>query len=168
MADVTTALEANREALEGLIAAAAAAEANWTTPRAPGKWSPQQVVEHVAIALEEGANVLSGAPSKFPSIPGLVRPIMRGLFFNPTVRKGKFPTGARAGKAMSPESGPATAADARPRLEQALARFDDACRARASSDGMVVNPVFGRVSIEDYARFSELHTRHHTLQIPPA
>jgi hypothetical protein len=63
MADVNDALAANRAAVIDLVAAAERSAATWTTPRAPGKWSPSQVVEHVAGGLEEAANALSGAPS---------------------------------------------------------------------------------------------------------
>ena len=54
MADVNDVLAANRAAVLDLVAAAERSAATWTTPRAPGKWSPSQVVEHVAGGLEEG------------------------------------------------------------------------------------------------------------------
>lgn len=73
MADVNDALTANRTAVSELIAAAERSGAVWTVPRAPGKWSPSQVV-------------------------------------------------------------------ARARLEGALARFDQECRARATSGQNVVTP----------------------------
>ncbi len=63
MADVNDALAANRAAFMDLLAAAERSAATWTTPRAPGKWSPSQVVEHVAGGLEESVIFLSGAPS---------------------------------------------------------------------------------------------------------
>jgi len=63
MADVSTVLAGNRAAVDDLIAAADRTGAAWATPRAPGKWSPSQVVEHVARALEESANVVAGTPS---------------------------------------------------------------------------------------------------------
>ncbi len=52
MSDLGAVLTANREAIDEMLVVAERAEANWTTPRAPGKWSPQQVVEHVAIVHE--------------------------------------------------------------------------------------------------------------------
>ena len=61
MADVNDALAANRAAVIDLVAAAERSAATWTTPRAPGKWSPSQVVEHVARGLDEAANIFSGA-----------------------------------------------------------------------------------------------------------
>ena len=44
MADVNDVLAANRAAVIDLVAAAERSAAIWTTPRAPGKWSPSQVV----------------------------------------------------------------------------------------------------------------------------
>ena len=167
MADVNDVLAANRSAVLDLVAAAERSAATWTTPRAPGKWSPSQVVEHVAGGLEEAANVVSGAPS-IPMPPAFLRPLLRLFFFNRILKKGVFPKGFKAHKALDPASGPATPAEARVRLEGALARFDQECRRRAASGQHVVSTGFGMVSIQDLVRFSALHTRHHCRQMPGA
>ena len=167
MADVNDVLATNRAAVPDLVAAAERSGATWTTPPAPGKWSPSQVVEHVARGLEEGANVVSGAPS-IPMPPAFLRPLLRLLFFNRIVKKAAFPKGFKAHKAMNPTSGPATPAEARVRLEGALARFDQECRRRVASGQHVVSTGFGTVSIEDFVRFSAVHTRHHCKQMPGA
>jgi len=73
MADVRDVLAAHRAAVIDLVAAAERSAATWTTPRAPGKWSPSQVVEHVVRGLEEAANVVSGVPS-MPMPPGFPAP----------------------------------------------------------------------------------------------
>jgi len=166
MADVNDALADNRAAVIDLVAAAERSAATWTTPRAPGKWSPSQVVAHVAAGLEEGANVVSGAPS-IPMPPAFLRPLAR-LYFNRILKKGVFPHGFKAHKAMNPASGPATPAEARVRLEVALARFDEECRRRVAGGQRVVSTGFGTVSVEDFVRFSALHTRHHCKQMPGA
>jgi hypothetical protein len=167
MPDLTNALAANRAAVDDMVRAAQATGPNWTTPRAPGKWSPQQVVEHVARALEEGGNVIAGQPTKLPTLPALVRPLAK-ILFNRAVKSGKFPK-AKTNKEMDPSkaptAGPATATEARARLDAALATFDQACRDRVASGQPVRSGAFGTVSVEDYARFTELHTRHHTMQI---
>ena len=166
MADVNDVLAANRAAVLDLVAAAERSAATWTTPRAPGKWSPSQVVEHVARGLEEAANVVSGAPS-IPMPPAFLRPLFR-LYFNRILKKGVFPKGFKALKVMNPTSGPATPAQARVRLEEALARFDQECRRRVASGQHVVSTHLGTVSVEDYVRYSALHTRHHCKQMPGA
>ena len=48
MAEIDTALAASRDAVDQLIRAGEQSGAAWTAPRAPGKWSPSQIVEHVA------------------------------------------------------------------------------------------------------------------------
>ena len=166
MADVNDALAANSAAVLDLVAAAERSAATWTTPRAPGKWSPSQVVEHVARGLEEGANVVSGAPS-IPMPPAFLRPLLRLLFFNRILKKDAFPKGFKAHKAMNPTSGPATPAEARVRLEAALARFDQECRRRVASGQHVVS-IFGTLPVEDLVRFNAIHTRHHCKQMPGA
>lgn len=166
MADVNDVLAANRAAVIDLVAAAERSAATWTTPRAAGKWSPSQVMEHVARTLEESANVVAGAPSKFPTLPVFVRPVLR-LFFNRVLKKGAFPK-AKAVKGLDPTSGPATPAQARVRVEGALAKFDQECRRRAASGQNVRHPTFGTVSVEEYARLQVIHTRHHCRQMPGA
>ena len=166
MAGVNDVLAANRAAVIDLVAAAEKSATTWTTPCVPGKWSPSQVVEHVARGLEEAANVVSGAPS-IPMPPAFLRPLAR-LYFNRILKKGVFPKGWKANKAFDPASGPATPAQARVRLEGALARFDQECRRRAASGQYAVSTAFGTVSVEDYARFSAMHIRHHCTQMSGA
>ncbi|MBI3983016.1 MAG: DinB family protein [Gemmatimonadetes bacterium] len=167
MPDMSTVLAATRGAVDDLVTTADRAAAVWTVPRAPGKWSPSQVVEHVARALEESANVVAGTPSKFPTFPGFLRPLVRAVFFNRVLKNNAFPK-AKTSKPFDPASGPATPAAARSRLHEAFARFDKECRARAANGQPVVSTLFGAVSVEDYVRFQEIHTRHHTRQIPGA
>lgn len=165
MADMNSTLGANRDAISELISAAEKCEGAWAVPRAPGKWSPSQLVEHVARTLDESANLVSGAPTKFPTLPFFLRPVLRGFLFNRVLKNGTFPK-ARTNKAMNPAGGPATPADARIRLETALARFDRECRTCAEAGGAVASATFGKLRVEDYARFIELHTRHHCKQMP--
>lgn len=166
MADVNDVLAANRAAVLDLAAAAERSAATWTTPRAPGKWSPSQVVEHVARGLDEGANIVSGAPS-IPMPPAFLRPLAR-LIFNRTLKKETFPKGFKALKALNPASGPATPAEARVRLEEAFAKFDQECRKRAAGGQQVVSTAFGRVSLADLVKFNAIHTCHHCKQMPGA
>lgn len=165
VAEVDTTLAATRTAVDDFIAAVERSRDVWTVPQAPGKWSPSQIVEHVARSLEESANVVSGAPSKFPKLPFFVRPVARGMLFNRVLKTGAFPK-ARTNKAMNPASGPATPTEGRTRLQRALERFDRECRACASAGGVVPSATFGNVQVADYIRFMELHTRHHCKQMP--
>lgn len=151
-------------ALEQLIASGERCGPAWAAPRAPGKWSPSQIVEHVARSLEESANMAEGRPSRFPRLPGVVHPVVRSLLFKRVLRNGAFPR-AKTNKAMNPPSGPPTLAEGRARLEAAHDRFDAACRQLASHDRWMRTTIFGLVPVVDYVRFMELHTRHHDKQM---
>ena len=133
MADIDAALTASQEAIEKLIVSGERCGPAWAAPRARGKWSPSQIVEHVARSLEESANMAAGRPSKFPRLPALVHPLVRALLFRRVLRKGTFPK-ARTNQAMNPARGPATAAEGRVRLEAAHQTFAAACRQAASRD----------------------------------
>jgi hypothetical protein len=165
MADINTALAASKEAIDQLIMAGDRTGPAWTAARAPGKWSPSQIVEHVARSLEESANMAAGRPSKFPKLPAIIHPVVRGLLFKRVLRKAEFPK-ARTNKAMDPASGPATPAEGRTRLETAHQKFEEACRQVATHGERMRTTIFGVVPVEDYVRFMELHTRHHGRQMP--
>lgn len=164
MADIDTALAANRDAIEQLIRAGEQSGAAWIAPRAPGKWSPSQILEHVAAGLEEFANIATGRPSKLPMPPAVIRRIARLLFFRRVLRKATFPKGLKAHKATNPASGPATPAEGRIRLETAHQKFEEVCR-RIAADGRPMRTIFGSVPVQDLVRFIELHTRHHSKQM---
>lgn len=165
MANIDAALAASREAVQRLIAAGERSGPAWTVARAAGKWSPSQIVEHVARSLEESANMAAARPSRFPDLPTLVRPVVRALLFNRVLRTARFPK-AKTNEAMNPANGPATPGDGRHRLEAAHTTFEAACLQAASDTGRLRTTVFGAVAVEDYVRFTELHTRHHRDQIP--
>jgi hypothetical protein len=164
MPDVDSALAGLRQSVSNLATAAERLAGRWSEPAAPGKWSPAEIIEHVSRTLEESARAAAGEPSAFPTVPAPLRWIVRTMFFNRVLKNGAFPK-ARAPKALVPIGGPATPADGRRRLEAAFAAFDRACR-KPSATGRVPTTAFGMVAIADYARFQEIHTRHHQKQLP--
>jgi hypothetical protein len=162
--DVDTALGAARTAIDAFVVSAERCASVWTVPRAPGKWSPSQVTEHVARALEESAKVARGEVSQFPTLWRPLRWLLRMVFFNRVLGGVRFPNGKTA-KALDPVRGPATVAEGRSRLEAALVVFDHACRMRAANGGIVDSPIVGAVPIPEFARFQALHVRHHEGQM---
>lgn len=154
----------SRKAVDVFIKTAEAARSHWTTPRAPGKWSPSQVAEHVAISFDQVAHMIKGEPHGFPKVPFFLRPVARVLLLNRTIRGTKFPR-ARTFKDFDPPAGPDSPEAARERLLAAHQRYLDACHARASADGTMFSSVFGTVPIEAYMRFMTMHTAHHEKQM---
>lgn len=164
MANITARLDANRAAVDELIQEVEKSGWGWTKPRAEGKWSPSQVVEHVARSLEEGANVFAGRKTRLPTVPFFLRPVARVLIFQRVLRNGKF-SNSKTNKPMDPIEGP-NQGDARKRLEDACNAFEQECQRCAKQGEKVVTPFFGKIPLVNFVRFTELHTRHHTLQIP--
>jgi hypothetical protein len=163
MSDIESVLMASRNAADQLIASAISCGRAWEAPCAPGKWSPSQIVEHVARSYDASVEVAAGRPSAFPTMPFLLQPVLR-IVFRQILRRGRFPKG-RTTKAMNPSAGATTLAEGRTRLMTAHERFDAACRAIATRGALLKTPMFGAVAVEDFVRFMELHTRHHSRQI---
>src|SRR3954471_10773526 len=164
MPAVDDSLAATRSAVDEMIRTASNCSATWSTPRAPGKWSPALVVEHVAISLEASANDIAGRPSRLPKIPALLHPIVRLALFNRVVKTGKFPK-AKTNADMVPSTGPATPAEAATRLNAAWKALAAACADAAPRGDRISSKTFGSVSLSDYVRFQEKHTRHHHKQM---
>jgi hypothetical protein len=151
-----------RAAVDDFLRASDGCADVWTAAPAPGKWSPSQLVEHVARSLEESARDAVGQRSKLPQLPAPARFLARQILFKRVLRNGRFPR-ARTNTAMDPESGPSTPADGRARLNRASEEFELAIQ---RVEGVATSKVFGTVQVSDYVRFQELHTRHHLAQLP--
>jgi hypothetical protein len=91
--------------------------------------------------------------------------LVRTVLLKRVLRTGTFPK-ARTNKAMNPESGPGSPAQARARLQEALGRLEAASLAKGGADARLSSGTFGSVAVGDYVRFQTLHTRHHGRQFP--
>ena len=166
MADLRPMLRGHHEAVEAFLTAARAVpQVRWREPRAPGKWSPGQVVEHVARAYEVNRGVLRGSPAPV-SAPRWVRPLIRRFLLAPVLRRGRFIPGSRSPRAFQPDPTPAEPAQVLGRLTAASAAFEADVAALATAT--VDHPFFGRLPVGDFVRLQEIHTRHHREQLAPA
>jgi hypothetical protein len=165
MTGIDAILEDNVAAAAEVLDAASRCGDAWGAPRAPGGWSPAQVVEHVALTLEQGAAVVSGRESKFPKFPGFLRPLARRFYYSRVLKEQRFPR-SRTTPALEPSAGAATLEEADARLQAAVRTFNQACRDRLANGRPLEHPVFGAVTVEGYAQFQVLHTRHHLAQLP--
>jgi hypothetical protein len=169
MTDLTAAIADNHKAVDEFTAAARAVDAaRWTLPRAEGKWSPAQVVEHIALTYEYSRAVLNDhAPG--PSAPRFLRPLVRLFFVNPVLKHGRFKPNAKAPSMFQPSSVPGDAAELLPRLEAALSGFEAELRTADRLGRSTVNhPFFGIMPVTDYLRLQAIHARHHRAQLPAA
>ncbi len=160
-------LAADRDALDAFIATARAVPpARWATPRAPGKWSPAQVVEHVTLAYDANTQLLRGPVPR--GAPRWLRPLIRKFLLGMVLRKGGFPRRSRAPRIMEPKVSPfgAPPSELLPRLEAAAGGFQAAAAAHLGNT--LEHPFFGDVPLTDIVRLTEIHTRHHASQLLPA
>lgn len=158
MPDFKTVLRAHREAVDAFLAAAGAVpSAQWSQPRAPGKWSPGQIAEHLALAYEVNRGVLLGT-AQVVAAPRLLGPLIRRFLLGPVLRRGGFIPGSK-----SPSASPAAPAVLLARLRAAVASFE----ADAGAAGLITldHPFFGRLPMVDFVRLQEIHTQHHRGQL---
>jgi Protein of unknown function (DUF1569) len=163
---VDDAIGRNREALARFMAVVTSlSRVEWEQPVAPGKWSPGQIAEHLALTYEVARQVLHGT-SSIRALPAFFRPLAR-FVLRRAVKKGKFPRGGRAVKGFIPGEGPGDRDVILQRLTAAVDMFvrDYEAASRAGRTTFQ-HPAFGNLSLRDYALFNDLHTRHHTAQIP--
>lgn len=161
--DPHSALRAHGLAVVDFLTAARAVPApQWAEPRAPGKWSPGQVVEHVILSYEVNRGVLRGMPAP-ATAPRWTRPLIRRLLLEPVLRRGRFFPGSRSPKAFRPRAVPAAPDALLDRFQAAAATFE--ADAAALGDTAIEHPFFGRLPVGDFVRLQEIHTRHHRGQL---
>jgi hypothetical protein len=153
-------LAAARTAIDVFLSAADGCSEVWGEPVSPGKWSPAQILEHVARSIEDSAKDMHGQPSRMMNIPAPLRFLPRLLFRKALRRSALFK--AKTNRAMNPEAGPANPAEGRARMERAWQEFE---AGRRSLAGPARSRIFGRVPAEEYVRFQTLHVRHHLSQL---
>ena len=163
MTNLETNLADNWAAVAEFIATARSLDAKeWTTPRAEGAWSPGQIVQHVSIVYEYSRDIVRGTPSG-GSLPRFLRPLLRRLVVDSTLKAGQATRKGRAPGILRPAPTAPPQPEGIARLEAAAKGFDTAVRESNGAD--VVHPFFGRMPAPDYVRFQAIHTRHHRRQL---
>jgi hypothetical protein len=167
MASLQETLGTNRTAVEEFQAAARTVpDQAWAQPTAPGKWTPAQIVEHVALAYELSLAALRG---HFPGkpMPRLLRPIIRTFFFKPVISNGRFASGAKSPGPFQPSPSPGPAERLIPRVRAASDSFELAVAEEQRMGRTTLDhPFFGRIPLIDYVLLQTVHTRHHHAQLP--
>ena len=171
MTDLAATIRNNQIAIAEFLDAVRAVPADdWAEPRAPGKWSPAQVVEHVALVYELGLKLLKGT-AKDPSAPRWLRPLIGMIIRRTVLRTGRFMKSKTAAP-FHPKGAPAPRDALVARLEEASRAFErSAVQEVESGRSTFDHPAFGRFGVADYVQFQAHHTKHHQAQlrrVPPA
>lgn len=167
MADVDEVIGSHRRAVSAFADAVRSVPATqWATPRAPGKWSPGQVTEHVTLAYEQSDRMLHG------NFTGTARPwyqrlLARWLGLPSLLKRGDFGKGTfQAPDFIRPSASPPSSPALLARLEAAVHDLESALAGASDAQRVSVDhPVFGRVPLTDLLRFLILHTNHHRPQL---
>jgi hypothetical protein len=167
MADADVVIASHRRAVSAFVdAARAVPPSQWAMPRAPGKWSPGQVTEHVALSYEQSGRMLHGSFTG-PAKPWYQQLLARWLGLPSLLKRGDFGKGPfQAPDFIRPSASPPPSDILLARLE-AAAHDLEATLAGAASGGRVSvdHPVFGRLPLADLIRFLVIHTNHHRPQL---
>jgi hypothetical protein len=167
--DFEVALAANRQAMANFLTTArSVANERWAEPIAPGKWSSAQIADHVAVAYEVAVRALKGEAG-IRSAPRLLRPVVRAVAFTGILRKGAFPEKSKGPRVFAPSSGHPGFETTAARMETAVASLESQVRSMQSAARHTFeHPIFGRIGVADYVKFSELHAKHHEQQLRAA
>src|SRR5262245_23880415 len=166
MTELETAIAENRAAVDEFVGTARAlGPTGWTASREEGAWTSAQIVEHVTLAYEYSRDVALGTPAGM-SVPRLLRPLLRRLVVDSTLKAGKFTRKGRAPANFRPSASPAGPSELIGRLTRSVAAFEAALRSgHPEGRHMLNHPAFGKVPTTDYVRLQAIHTRHHHTQL---
>lgn len=131
-----------------------------------GKWSPAQIVEHLALGLNLSAETLHTRRRHAPMSRRRRTPAEHvARFFIFGLRW--FPPGRKAPERTLPAPGISRAAAEADFLAgiEAWDQIDRALMPERRADLFVKHPRMGDLTIEEWMRFHVIHARHHARQI---
>jgi hypothetical protein len=161
-------LEEHRQAVMNLVTALEAVPGDrWAEPREPGKWSPSQIAEHLALSYEAVLRELSGEDGMQLKLSPLHRLLLRWFLLPHMLFHRSFPAGARSPREVRPPDTGAVQEEIGERLRELASRFEDAItQAGVNGEAGITHPYFGRIPPLRALRFVTLHLEHHRRQLP--
>jgi hypothetical protein len=131
----------------------------------PGKWTPAQIVQHLAIGIDGSGRTFESRRAK-PSMRRRPRTAGQRLGCLLVLRLGWIIPGRESPPDVRPTEHPDRAAVER-QLRDGVARFLRLDRelAERSRDLFVKHPYLGDLTLPEWLRFHALHSAHHAKQI---
>jgi hypothetical protein len=149
-------------AIEACIAAARRVpEEEWNAPRAEGKWSAAQHVEHVGLSYQMVIDGLNGKPPK-ARLGRLRMFVLRMLVLPAILRSDEFRAGVPAPRETRPMPQPQDRAAVEEILRSRAASCIEALLAANQRGARIPHPYFGPLPLLSMLRLGTAHTRHHT------
>ncbi|MBZ0112441.1 MAG: DinB family protein [Thermoanaerobaculia bacterium] len=152
---------------EFVTRAGAVPDGAWMTPRAAGKWTPAEETEHLVLAYRGLERSLLESIEIRQLLPNWKARLFRWIIV-PRILKGRFPSGAKAPRAVRPQG---TLGDRAELLSQLAshAKGFEAAIVQAHIDnpkGTMVHPYFGPLPYPTFLKLNAEHTRNHTRHLP--
>jgi hypothetical protein len=155
-----------RAAAEFAAAAEKVPAERWLLPRAEGKWSPAEIVEHLTLAYEVLLRELDGGPGMKLRTSWWQRIVLRFTMVPKILRGDGFPEGARSPRETRPPSANPDQRAAVEKFRSQAAAF--ASKAAAAPSKRVTHAYFGKSSMPEALLFCVRHLEHHVKQLPPS
>lgn len=140
----------------------------WMSPRAEGKWSPAETVEHLALAYDALLRELAGGPGMAVRTKLWQRVLLRFTMIPKLLRGGRFPAGARAPRETRPQSANPDQKAAVAGFRERAAQFDAQVAAAMTSGRRVrlTHAYFGKAGVAEAMLLCARHVQHHQKQLP--
>lgn len=164
-----TAAGEHRTALASYIARAGRLTSErWSAPRAPGKWSPAEISEHLALAYEAGLTELRGGPSLETRMGFWQRLVLRTFVLPKLLAGGALTRPVKAPREIRfPVAGAQAATLAR--LQEVADSLERELESASSREQVrFSHPYFGSLTAPQALGFCAFHARHHEAQIATA
>ena len=140
------------------------------TPSAPGKWTIQQIIEHLLLTYTGAETALNARLAK--GRPTLARPtVLQHVQQFAVCKFGYFPQGRTAPPTVTPPqptTHPLSGAELTHATGDQLDRLDVLCNETERLFGqrrLASHNVLGPLSVRQWRRFQLIHGRHHLKQI---
>ncbi|HEY0592353.1 MAG TPA: DinB family protein [Thermoanaerobaculia bacterium] len=156
------------KAVDDLLAVASRIpEERWKAPRAEGKWSPAETLEHLAISYDVLLGELETGVGMRVVTSAWQRLLLRVTMVPRILRHGAFPRGARAPREVRPQMPASEQPGAIAAFREKADRFaSTVAGTRAARPGArLTHAYFGRSSLAHALAFTARHLEHHRRQL---
>lgn len=131
----------------------------------PGKWSPAEIVDHLATAIDNSAKGFASRADK-PAMTRRPHTMFQRVANVALIGFGWFPSGRKAPESTLPATKPDRAAtEAKLRAGCAAFLELEQTLAHRSADLFLKHPVLGDLTLPEFMQFHVRHAEHHRKQI---
>jgi hypothetical protein len=160
----------HREAIEKVVRAVRSFDSQvWEVPCAPGKWSPAEIAEHLALAYGPPLAELEGGAGYALCVTGWKQLLVRWRYLPVILERGTFPPGVKAPREARPANHSASPEAAASRLAENASCFERRlAEAQATGPVRLTHAYFGKLTAPQILKLLAVHARHHRKQLPAA